>query len=160
MRTVVDLDRDTAILRHAAFGNIEPGKNLETRRQRQLNLLRQNGFHVEHAVDTEAQNDTFFLRFDVNIAGAFFDGQRKNVVGKPDDRCVFGSSDQLGCAADLFFFFLLNLEAAQDFCLQVLETLLRRLGPPSFALPAFDRDLLPSSFSPSFFSSLMPIRSG
>jgi hypothetical protein len=51
--------------------------------------------------------------------------------------------------ADLFFFFLLDLETAQDFRLQVLETLVRRLGP-SFALPAFDRALLPFLFLPAY----------
>ena len=37
--SIVDLDRDAAVLRHSAFGDIETRKDLQSRYQRQLNLL-------------------------------------------------------------------------------------------------------------------------
>src|SRR5690349_18144793 len=61
---IFDLDRNTSVLWEAAFGDIKPRQNLETRRQRQLNLLRQNVFDVKHTVDAQPQDNTLLLRLD------------------------------------------------------------------------------------------------
>ena len=87
-----------------------------------LQLLRQLGFDKKHAVDSQPQDDASFLRLDMNVAGAFLDRQRQNVICQTNDGSVFGCGGQIR-RVRFFFFFLLNLEAAEDFVLKLFEAL-------------------------------------
>ena len=86
------------------------------------------------------------MRLNVNVAGAFLDGQRQDIVGKPHDGCILGRSRQVR-RIRLLFLFLLNFEAAQNFVLQVLETLHLKFPKRSFLfVPRAVLFLLPVRF--------------
>ena len=84
-------------MRQTAFGDVQPRKNLIAGRKRKLDLLGKNVFDVQHTVDAEAQYNTLFLRFQVNVARALFDGQGENIVCETYDGRVFRCGGQVRC---------------------------------------------------------------
>ena len=90
-----DADAHAAVLRQAAFGDVQAAHDFEARGQRQLHLLgRRRGVH-QHAVNAVAQAQAFFKRLDVNVAGAVFDGLDEDEVGQLDDRRFFAGGGEL-----------------------------------------------------------------
>ena len=81
-----DLDAHAAVLRQAAFGDVQAAHDFEARGQRQLHLLgRRRGVH-QHAVNAVAQAHAFLERLQVNVAGAVLDGLDDDEIGEFDDR--------------------------------------------------------------------------
>ena len=79
------LDLDAAVLRQAAFGDIQRRHQLHARNDRGLQFARRRVLIHQHAVDAVANAEFFFERLDVNIAGALFDGLRDHRVHQADD---------------------------------------------------------------------------
>ena len=80
-------DAETAVLRDAALGDIEFAHDLDARNDGGVPVLR-DGRHgvVEHAVDAVLDGDFLVARFDVDIAGAAFEGVEDGGVDQLDDR--------------------------------------------------------------------------
>ena len=84
------LDLDAAVLRQAAFGDIQAGHQLHARNDGGLQLARRRVLTHQHAVNAVADAKFFFERLDVDIAGALFDGLRDHGVHQTDDRRFAG----------------------------------------------------------------------
>ena len=90
-----DLDAHAAVLRQAAFGDVQAAHDFEARGQGQLHLLgRRRGVH-QHAVNAVAQAHHLLERLQVHVAGAVFDGLDEDQVGQLDDRRLLAGGGQL-----------------------------------------------------------------
>ena len=61
-----------------------------------FNLHRRDHDRLQHAVNTETDAQFFFVRLDVNVAGAALHRIRQNQVHQLDDRRFFGGFLQVG----------------------------------------------------------------
>ena len=118
---------DAAVLRQALFRDVELGENLESRDQAHLNLLGQHLHYFQLPINSEAHGQVFFLRLDVDIAGALLDGQRQNAVGHADDRGVLRRAGEVRDALRRLRAFN-HFQGFQRFRLQRLKNALRRLA--------------------------------
>ena len=75
-------------MRQPALGDVEVGHDLETARERGLELRGRRHLLVKHAVDAEAHAVALLVRFDVNIGGALLNSREQNVVAQLDDGSV------------------------------------------------------------------------
>src|SRR5215813_8913049 len=75
----------------------------------------------------EPHENVVVLRLDVDVAGAFFNGKGEDIVGEANNRRVLGSRSQIHRIGFLFLF-LLHLESAENFVLQLFETLQLKFG--------------------------------
>ena len=87
MRRRFVADAETAVLRDAALGDIEFAHDLDARNDGGVPVLR-DGRHgvVEDAVDAVLDDDFLIARFDVDVAGAAFEGVEDGGVDQLDDR--------------------------------------------------------------------------
>ena len=78
---------ESAVLRNAAFGNVELRHDLDARNDRRVMLLRdrRHGFG-QRAVDAILHADFGVARFDVNIAGSPLQRGKNDRVHQADDR--------------------------------------------------------------------------
>jgi hypothetical protein len=86
---------DAALLGKSPFRRVELGENLEARGQAYLNLLGEYLDRLERPVDAEAHGEFFFLRLQVNIAGAPLDGERQKAIRHANDRRVGGGQREV-----------------------------------------------------------------
>ena len=82
---------DAAILRQALFGNVQTGHDLDARSHRRVQAAMRAGDVAQHTVAAQAHDGGGFIRFDVNVGGAFAHGLREQGVNHADDgRVVLG----------------------------------------------------------------------
>ena len=80
-------DAEAAVLGDAALGDIEFAHDLDARNDGGVPVLRDGGHGVvEHAVDAVFDDDFLIARFDVDIAGAAFEGVKDGGIDELDDR--------------------------------------------------------------------------
>ena len=79
---------DAAVLGHAALGDVEPGQDLDARRDTAGERERRVGDLAQHPVLAVAYAVGFFVGFDMDIGGAPVDSVEQHLVHNPDDGCV------------------------------------------------------------------------
>ena len=84
----VELERDAAVLRHAALGDVEVGDDLHARDDGGHRAGGHDGGLVEHAVDPEADAHVLVAGLEVDVGGAALDGLGDDLVHELDDRRV------------------------------------------------------------------------
>ena len=89
-----DFHAHAAVLRQAAFGNVERAHDLEAGDEGDLQVLRRRGFVDQHTIDAVAQAHHFFERLDVDVAGALLDRLDEDQVGQFDDGAFFDRDGQ------------------------------------------------------------------
>ena len=99
----VHLQHDAAVLRQALFADVELGHDLHARGDGVLQLERRRHDALQHAVNTEAHAEFFFVGLDVNVAGAALHRIGQDQVDQLDDGRFVGRSFQIG-QLHLFFF--------------------------------------------------------
>ena len=82
------VQRDAAVLRPAALGDVELREHLQTGRDAVREPLRDALDLLEHAVDAEADEQAVLLRLDVNVARAILGGLEDDRVDEPHERRV------------------------------------------------------------------------
>src|SRR5438105_4813507 len=100
----LDLELDASVLRKALFGDVELRENLHARGHGVAQLERRVHDLVEDSVDAEADAKFFFVRLDVNVGCAAFDGVGEHEVAELHDRRFFGGVGELADIHLLFFF--------------------------------------------------------
>ena len=81
-------ERDAAVLRLAALGDVELREHLQARRDAGGHLLRDALHLAEHAVDAEADDERVLLRLEVDVGGVLLGGLEDQRVDEPDERPV------------------------------------------------------------------------
>ena len=81
-------ERDPAVLRLAALGDVELREHLEARRDAVGEPLRDSLHLLEHAVDPEADEEAVVLRLDVDVAGPLLGRLEDDRVDEPHERRV------------------------------------------------------------------------
>ena len=81
---------DTAVLRHALFGNIEVCHDLDARRERHVHVSRHVHVPGEHAVDPVANHRAVFGGLDVNVRSVTLDRLVENERRHFHHRFTFG----------------------------------------------------------------------
>ena len=81
-------ERDTAVLRLAALGDVELRENLQPRRHAGGHLLRDALHLAEHAVDAEAHGECVLLRLEVDVGGVFLRRLEDERVHEANERAV------------------------------------------------------------------------
>jgi hypothetical protein len=71
---LAELELDAAILGEAALGDVEGAHDFNAARDGVLHLERGVHFFGEDAIDAVSDAELFFVRLDVDVAGALFDG--------------------------------------------------------------------------------------
>jgi hypothetical protein len=74
------------VLRQAAFGDVEPGHDLDARDDRSLQPRLRSLDLVQHAVIAVADPQPVGKRFEMNIGSVRFHGARDQLIDQPDDR--------------------------------------------------------------------------
>ena len=86
IRRALVADAETAVLRDAALGDIELAHDLDARNDGGMPVLRDGGHGVvEDAVDAVLDDDFLIARFDVDVAGAAFEGVEDGGIDQLDD---------------------------------------------------------------------------
>ena len=89
------LDFDAAVLRQAAFGDVELRHQLDAGDDGGLHFARRRFLRVQDAVDAVADAELLFERLDVDVAGALLDGLGDHGVDEPDDGRLAGHVAQV-----------------------------------------------------------------
>ncbi len=79
-------DRDAAILRQPALGDVEPGDQLDTAAERIEAVARVCLARVQHAVHAEADGERIRAGLEVDVRGVGIDSGREDGVSEFDDR--------------------------------------------------------------------------
>src|SRR5580765_501183 len=87
--------KSSCFLRPPLFADVQLRHDLETRSDGVPQFHRRRHDGLQHAVNTETHTEFFFVRLDVNIAGAAFHRIAQNDVHQLDDRSLVGSLLQL-----------------------------------------------------------------
>ena len=107
------LHAEAAVLRDAAFGDVQIAQNFDARENGGMPLLG-DGLHgvLQHAVDAVLDGDFGVAGFDVNVTGAAFQSGENDGFHEPHNRADGGIARQAVAGDGLFalFFFLGNLE--------------------------------------------------
>ena len=82
------VERDAAVLRLAALGDVELREHLQARRHAGHHPLRDALHLVQHAVDAEPHDERVLLRLEVDVAGPVLGGLEDDRVDEPDERDV------------------------------------------------------------------------
>ena len=82
------VERDPAVLRAPALGDIELGEHLEPRGHTRGHPLGDALRLGEHAVDAGAHEERVLLRLEMDVAGAVAGGLHDDRVDQPDERSV------------------------------------------------------------------------
>ena len=88
------LDRDPAVLRPPALGDVELGHDLEARHQRLVQLVQDIDLVDQHAIDAVAHDHALGARLDVDIGSTEPDRLEDDRVGNPDRRRRLGVAQQ------------------------------------------------------------------
>ena len=82
------VQRDAAVLRLAALGDVELREHLQARRHRGRHAAR-DALHLEqHAVDAGAHDERVALRLEVHVARPVLGGREDDRVDEPDERRI------------------------------------------------------------------------
>ena len=95
-RMPADGQLDAAVLRHAAFGDVEIGHDLDARRDGKGQVARRRHHFIEHAVGLDANAEFVFERLEVQVAGVVLDGQQQHHVEQLADRRAVGQGLDAG----------------------------------------------------------------
>ena len=76
----------SAVLRQAAFRDIQVSHNFETRDDAALQSFRQHLPYMHYAVDAVADENSIFFRFNVNVRGSVFNRHENDVMHQLDKR--------------------------------------------------------------------------
>jgi len=79
---------DAAVLRQAAFGDIQRRHDFDPRDHRRLQPARRCFHLVQHPVITVAHPEAGFEGVDMDIGGPRFHGLRDQLIDQPDQRCL------------------------------------------------------------------------
>ena len=87
--------RELAILWSSAFDDIHLGENFDTAVNSWSQSRRQRNQQTQTAINTDADQEFFFVRFKVDIAGTFEDGAFDDLLNQIGDRSLanFGDRD-------------------------------------------------------------------
>ncbi len=86
---------DAAILRQAAFGDIEFGHDLDAADHRARDRLLRRQHFAQHAVDAETHDQAILVRFDMDVGCAFLDRFGEQRVDQANDRRVVLAFEQV-----------------------------------------------------------------
>src|SRR6266567_461244 len=89
-----DFHPHAAVLREAAFGNVERAHDLEAGDEGDLQALRRRRFVDQHAIDAVAQAHHFFERLHMDVTGALLDRLDEDQIGQFDDGAFFDRKGQ------------------------------------------------------------------
>ena len=97
-----DLELDAAVLRDAAFGDVEVREDLDAADDRGLEPvhLRRHGGFLQHAVDPVADRDLVLVGFDVDVRGPLADRLDDDLVDELDDARLLRHLEQVLAAFD------------------------------------------------------------
>ena len=87
-RLVAELELHPAVLRHAPLGDVEPGDDLDARRQLVLDRERRLGDLAQLAVDAEADAVVVLVGLEVQVGRAQVDRVDQHLLQEADDRRV------------------------------------------------------------------------
>ena len=82
------VQRDAAVLRLAALGDVELREHLQAGRHAGGHPLRDPLHLVQHAVDAEPDDERVLLRLEVDVGGAVLGRLEDDRVDEPDERRV------------------------------------------------------------------------
>ncbi len=121
-------DLDAAVLRQAAFGDVELRHQLQARDDGGFQFARRLLLIEEHAIHAEADAEFLLERLDVNVAGALLDGLRDHGVDQPDDgrfarhvaqvfEIVFVAAGEIGCGGLAVAFAVIAVDRVENILL-------------------------------------------
>ena len=84
----------SAILRQTAFGDIESAEQFDSGCDRRELIERNRDYFRKHTVNTAADGNRIFPRFDMDITGAEFKRAREYIVDQTDDPRFTGKRTQ------------------------------------------------------------------
>lgn len=88
-------DGEATVLREPFFRDVQSRHDFQTGDDARLKMLGRGENGVEHAVDTIADDQASFERFEVDVTGALTDGLKEDRVDQPDDRRFIGGIQQI-----------------------------------------------------------------
>ena len=91
-----DVEFDTAVLRQPAFGDIEVGHDLDSRRDGKGQVPRRRDHFVQDAVGLDADPEFVLERLEVQVAGVVLDRQQQDHVEQFADRGAVGQGLDAG----------------------------------------------------------------
>ena len=94
-RLGLDLERDAAVLRDPALGDVEVGEDLDARGDGRDGADRDGRGLLEHAVDAVADPHLVLLGLEVDVGGAALDGLLDHPVHELDDRRVLAADAEV-----------------------------------------------------------------
>ena len=81
---------DAAVLRHALLGHVQPGDDLDARRQCRPQRNRDQHFLTQDAIDADAHADDAFFLFEMDIRGARLDPQGEDFLDQANHAAGLG----------------------------------------------------------------------
>src|SRR5208282_4673925 len=86
----IHFQHDAAVLRQPLFADVQLRHDLEAGSDCVFELDRRRHDRLQHAVNTEAHAELFFVRLDVNVAGPSLDRVGEDQIHQLDDRSLVG----------------------------------------------------------------------
>jgi len=121
-----------AVLRSPMIRDIHPRDNLQPGDRGILQMLGDFENLLEESIYTLPNEQIFFFRFDVDVAGPFLGGAAQDQINKSDHWSEFRIFRQLGCIGVLVGFFLrYNFAFGFRACKPFIEPFRRRKPPIS-----------------------------
>ena len=110
----VHLQHDAAVLRQPLLADIEFRHDLQAGGDGVLQLQRRRHDRLQHAVNTEADAEFFFVRLDMNVAGSPLDSVAQHNVHQLDDWSFIGCFFQFG-QSQFLFLLIMQFDVASSF---------------------------------------------